>query len=552
MKSSQPTPLVAKLFLFLICSLALVAGPACTSKSNSMKVKTADGRELELKADETLRINIGSEPPTLDWNKATDTTSSHIIGNVMEGLVQYNLADKELALIPGLAREWKATEKARVWTFKLRQGVKWTDGVEFKAEQVVDGWKRLLSKETASEYAYFLFAIKNAKAFNEGKVPWEAVGVSAMGNDGLKVELEKSMGYFPHLLTHASTYPVRTDLISKHGDKWTEADKLVSLGAYKLALWQHDKEILLEANESYYGGTPLTKYVHAQMIIEQATAINLFDSGKLDAVDGIPSTELKTQRKRKEYRSSGALQLYYYGLNVKRPPMDNVHVRRALAHAIDRQSLVKLLDGGEIPMTGWVPSGMFGYFADVGLEFSLEKAKSELAKAGYGEGGKPMPKIEIHFNTNENHQRIAEAVQAQLKNNLGIEVELKNEEWKTYLAKLKTDPPPLFRFGWLADYPDPDNFMNLMTSYSDNNRTRWSDVRYDKLVEEAAGETDREKRRDLYRKANQILLEEGVPVIPLLTSNAHLLVSSRLTDFPVNAMRRFEYKAVKINSDRKN
>lgn len=535
-----------------LCSLVVLANPACTSKSNTMKVKTADGRDLELKSDETIRINVGTEPPTLDWNKATDVTSSHVIGNLMEGLVQYNLADKELALMPGLALEWKSLEKAHVWTFKLRQGVKWSDGVDFKPEQVVDGWKRLLEKETASEYAYFLFGIKNAKAFNEGKVPWESVGVSLMGTDGLKVELEKSMSYFPHLLTHASTYPVRLDLIAKYGDKWTEAGNLVSLGPYKLALWQHDKEILMEANPNYYGAQPLTKYVHAQMIIEQATAINLFDSGKLDAVDGLPSTELKTQRKRKEYRSIGVLQLYYYGLNVKRPPMDNVHVRRALAHAIDRQNLVKLLDGGEIPMTGWVPSGMFGYFADVGLEFNLEKAKAELAKAGYSENGKKLPKIEIHFNTNENHQRIAEAVQAQLKKNLGIEVELKNEEWKSYLAKLKTDPPAMFRFGWLADYPDPDNFMNLITSYSDNNKTRWSDPRYDKLIEQGAGETDPEKRRDLYRKASQILLEEGVPVIPIFTSVAHLLVSDRVSDFPVNAMRRFEYKGVKINSGRKN
>lgn len=535
-----------------LCSLVVLANPACTSKSNTMKVKTADGRDLELKSDETIRINVGTEPPTLDWNKATDVTSSHVIGNLMEGLVQYNLADKELALIPGLALEWKSLEKAHVWTFKLRQGVKWSDGVDFKPEQIVDGWKRLLAKETASEYAYFLFGIKNAKAFNEGKVPWESVGVSLMGTDGLKVELEKSMSYFPHLLTHASTYPVRLDLIAKYGDKWTEAGNLVSLGPYKLALWQHDKEILMEANPNYYGAQPLTKYVHAQMIIEQATAINLFDSGKLDAVDGLPSTELKTQRKRKEYRSIGVLQLYYYGLNVKRPPMDNVHVRRALAHAIDRQNLVKLLDGGEIPMTGWVPSGMFGYFADVGLEFNLEKAKAELAKAGYSENGKKLPKIEIHFNTNENHQRIAEAVQAQLKKNLGIEVELKNEEWKSYLAKLKTDPPAMFRFGWLADYPDPDNFMNLITSYSDNNKTRWSDPRYDKLIEQGAGETDPEKRRDLYRKASQILLEEGVPVIPIFTSVAHLLVSDRVSDFPVNAMRRFEYKGVTINSGRKN
>jgi oligopeptide transport system substrate-binding protein len=538
---------ISSLLKLLVLAIFTIAGAACTSRSGGIEVKTADGRALKITKSELLRINITSEPPTLDWNKATDTTSSHVIDNLMEGLVQYDLANKELSLIPALASEWSSSEKARVWTFKLRKDVKWTDGVSFQAQQVVDGWQRLLAKETASEYAYFLFAIKNAKAYNEGKATWEKVGVKIDSEGNLRVELEKPMGYFPNLLTHSSTFPIRKDLIQKFGDnKWTEAGNLVSLGPYKLALWQHDKEILLEANETYYGGVPPTKYIHAQMIVEQATAINLFDAGKLDAVDGIPSTELKTQRARKQYRSIGVLQLYYYGMNVKKSPTDNVHVRRALAHAIDRQKLVKLLDGGEIPMTGWVPSGMFGYFTDVGLQFDLEKAKAELAKAGYGEGGKSLPKIELHFNTNENHQRIAEAVQAQLKDHLGISVELKNEEWKSYLAKVKTDPPSLFRFGWLADYPDPDNFMNLMTSYSENNRTRWSDPRYDKLIEQAAGETDREKRRELYRHANQIMLTEGVPVIPILTGVAHLLVSDRVEGFPVNAMRKFQYKAVRV------
>jgi oligopeptide transport system substrate-binding protein len=533
--------------LLVLSTAALIAfNSACTSRSSSVNVTAADGRTLQLTAKDTLRINLGSEPPTLDWSKATDTTSSHVINNVMEGLVSYNLADKELALVPSLATEWAPSENARVWTFKLRTGVKWSDGVDFTGQQVVDSWRRLMAKETASEYAYFLFAIKNAKAFNEGKVPWERVGVSMPTPDTLRVELEKSIGYFPQMLTHASTFPLRLDLIKKFGDKWTEAGNLVTLGPYKLAIWAHDRELVMEANDTYYGGAPALKYIHAQMIIEQATAISLFDAGKLDCVDGIPSVELKTQRKRKEYRSTGILQTYFYPMNTKKPPMDNVHVRRAIAHAIDRQKVVQVLDGGEIPLTGWVPSGMFGYFADVGLEFNLEKARAEMKLAGYGEGGKKMPTIEIHFNTNENHQRIAEVVQAQLKEHLGLNIELKNEEWKTYLSNLKTNPPQLYRFGWLADYPDPDNFMNLMTSYSDNNRTRWGDPRYDKIVEKAAGEVEPEKRRELYRKASEILLVEGVPVIPILTSVAHMLVSSRVEGFPINAMRRFEYKAVRI------
>lgn len=523
----------------------LLSTVSCTSRSGSATLTTVDGRKLELKSGDTLRINLSSEPPTLDWNKATDTTSAHVINNVMEGLVSYNLADKELALVPALALKWVPSEKARVWTFKLRPGVKWSDGVDFKAEHVVDSWKRLMAKETASEYAYFLFAIKNAKAYNEGKVPWEQVGVSIPSPDTLRVELEKPMGYFPQLMTHASTFPVRMDLIKKHGEKWTEAGNLVGLGPFKLAIWQHDREVVLEANESYYGGAPALKFIHAQMIIEQATAINLFDAGKLDIVDALPSVELKVQRKRKEYRSTGILQTYFYPMNTKRPPMDNVHVRRAIGHAIDRQKLVQVLDGGQIPLTGWVPPGMQGYIADVGLEFNLDKAKAELKAAGYSDA-KKVPKIEIHFNTNEDHQRIAEIVQAQLKEHLGLDVELKNEEWKTYLSNLKTNPPQLYRFGWLGDYPDPDNFMNLMTSYSDNNRTRWGDPRYDKIVEQAAAETDPEKRREMYRKASQILLVEGAPVIPMMTSVAHMLVASRVENFPLNALRRFEYKATRI------
>lgn len=536
--------------LSLSASLSLVltafALSGCTSRSGSTSATTADGRKLELTPADTLRVNLMSEPPSLDWNKATDAMSAQVLNNVMEGLVEYNLADKELALVPALALSWEPSEKARVWTFKLRPGVKWSDGVAFTGQQVVDGWQRLMAKGTASEYAYFLFGIKNAKAFNEGKVPWEQVGVTLPTPDTVRVELEKPMAYFPQLMTHASTFPVRLDLIKKHGDKWTEAGNLVTLGPYKLAIWQHDRELVLEANESYYGPQPFVKFVHAQMIIEQATAINLFDSGKLDFVDALPSIELKTQRKRKEYRSTGILQTYFYPMNIKKPPMDNVHVRRAIAHAIDRQKVCEVLGGGEIPLTGWVPSGMFGYFSDVGLEFNLETARAELAKAGYGEGKKKVPKIEIHFNTNENHQRIAELVQSQLKENLGLDVELKNEEWKTYLSNLRMDPPQLYRFGWLADYPDPDNFMNLMTSYSDNNRTRWGDPAYDKIVEQASGEVDPEKRREMYKKASKILLEEAVPVVPIFTSVAHMLVANRVENFPINALRRFEYKAVRI------
>jgi oligopeptide transport system substrate-binding protein len=220
-------------------------------------------------------------------------------------------------------------------------------------------------------------------------------------------------------------------------------------------------------------------------------------------------------------------------------------VRRAIAMAIDRQELVRMLAGGQAAMTSWVPAGMLGHEAERGVKFDPVKAKEILKQAGYPDPAQ-FPKLDIKFNTNEDHQRVAENIQAQLKKNLGIAVELKNEEWKVYLNSLKTDPPHLFRFGWLADYPDPDNFMAVLTSYSENNRTRWKSPKYDEIVLKGAGVTDRESRRGLYSEAQKLLVEDEIPVIPLYSSVNHLLVSPRIKNYPVNVMERFVYKGVSI------
>jgi oligopeptide transport system substrate-binding protein len=548
--SSLKTKLKWNLRIKPVLSALLVTGllasfSACTKRGQSIETETSTGEKLVLLVSETLRINITSEPPSLDWDKATDTTSAMMIDNMMDGLIDYDLKDKELGLIPALALKWEPSENARKWKITLREGVKWTDGQPFTSQNVIDAWKRLLAKETASEYAYFLFGLKNAREFNEGKKTWEEVGVKATSPTQIDVELDKSMSYFPHLLTHHSTYPIRADIIAKFGDQWTKPENIVTLGAYKLKVWQHDKMIVLVRNDGYYGEKALIKNIAAYMLQEQGTAINLFDSGKLDSVHRLPSVELRKLKTRKEYKEVGTLQTYFYGINVKRPPMDNVLVRRAIAMSIDRQQIVQMLAGGENPMTSWVPSGMFGYESQRGLPFNPQKAKALLKQAGYSDVSK-FPKLEIKFNTTEDHQRIAENVQAQLKQNLGINVELKNEEWKVYLTTLKTDPPHLFRFGWQADYPDPDNFLTVMASFSDNNYTKWKNLKFDELILKGAGQTDREQRRQSYSEAQKILVEEDVPVIPFFGSVNHLLISDRLENYPLNVLDRYSFKGVRI------
>lgn len=526
-----------KIIGFVTGSVLIFSMLSCTGKKKT---------EYGLDITETLRVNIQQEPPSLDWSKATDTTSSYVLNNIMNGLVDYNLSDPELSVMPALATEWKNSNNAKTWTFTLRKGVMWTDGVEFSAQHVIDGWERLLNPKTAAEYAYFLFGVKNAKAYNEGKVTdFSQVGVSINKDGQLVVELEQPKSYFPYLLTHQSTFPMRKDIVEKFGDKWTEPGNIQTLGAYKLKIWEHDKALVLERNDSYFADKAKTKYVLAYMVNELSTALNLFDSGKLDVQNQLPSREISQLRKRPEYKEFGVLAIYYYGFNTKKKPFDDVRVRKAFAHAINRKEITDLLAGGQKPLSGWVPSGMAGHEPEVGLNFDPEAAKKLLDEAGFSDRSK-LPKIALSFNTNEDHQRIAENVQSQLKKNLGVEVEVKNEEWKVYLANLRGDPSGLWRLGWLADYPDPDNFMNLMTSYSENNQTKWGNKKFDQLIEKAVSITDLVERKKIYREAQKILVEEDVPVIPIYSSVAQELVAKRVHNYPTNSLNQVILRGVEL------
>jgi oligopeptide transport system substrate-binding protein len=518
--------------LGLVLALSFIG---CTKKS---------GLEYGLDVKDTLRVNLTSEPPSLDWSKATDTTSSNVTNNIMDGLTEYNLNDPDLGVVAALATEWKPSENARVWTFTLRKGVKWTDGVEFTGQHVIDGWERLLNPKTASEYAYFLFDLKNAKAYNAGKLKdFKEVGVKLNDQGQLVVELERPMGFFPMLLTHHSTYPLRKDVVEKHGDKWTDPDKIVTLGAYKLKIWDHDKNIVLERNDGYYGDKAKIKNVLYYMINEFSTAVNLFEAGKLDFQPELPAKELPILKTKPGFQKNTLLSSYYYGFNTRKPPFNNVKARKAFVMAVDRKQITDLLAADHTPMSGWIPRGMFGYEEDAGLKFDPEQAKKLLDEAGYKDRSK-FPRVSLAFNTNENHQRIAENVQAQIKKNLGIEIQLQNEEWKVYLSRLRTDVPSMYRLGWLADYPDPSTFMSLMISTSDQNHTGWGNKKYDDLVADGGAELDKEKRRKIYSEAQKILTEIDAPVLPVYSSARQVLVAERVQNFPLNSLERYLFKGV--------
>lgn len=517
---------------------------ACTGPSDTLRLTGREGA-FRLQVQDTLRLAVGTEPPTLDWHRSTDTTSSLITSNLMEGLTAYDVTAAEAELLPGLAESWQSSQDFKTWTFKLREDVLWSDEVPFTAQHLVDGWLRLLHPETASEYAYFLFAVKGARDFNAGKLTPDQVGVKAQGDYEVIVELNDGISYFPSLLAHPSTFPIRLDVIEKHGNQWTEAGNLVGLGPYTLREWRHDEYLLLEANPNYFRGAPAVQYVLGRIVERSATAVRLFSTGQLDALMDLPHSDLRRLKKMPEYRSKSNLLTYFYGFSVKTPELDNVHLRRALVHAIDKEQITTVLDGGQEPLPCWVPEGLIGHSKNVGLSFDLEKAKQELKKAGYSSGSE-VPTLVLGFNTNETHKLVAENVQQQLRKHLGVRIEVQSEEWKTYLSRLNSNPYPIFRMGWLADYPDPDNFLNLMTSYSENNRGRWDNQRYDALIRQGASEQDEEKRHEIYLKAQRILCEEDAAAIPLYMGVSHFLIDERVKNFPINNLGYYRFYKVEI------
>ncbi len=499
----------------------------------------APGCRGERAEPRTLRINLGTEPPTLDWNLATDGVSIIAIEQLMRGLTKLG---QDLRPEPDLAAAWDVSADGRTYTFHLRPGVVWSDGAPLRAQQFVDSWQRLLEPATAAEYAYFLFGIKNARPYNAGKLTdFAQVGVRARDDATLEVELEAPLVYFPSVVNFMVTFPLRRELVERFGERWTDPGNLVSLGPFTLAEWRHEYRLVLRANERYWGGRPKLDRIDAFMVQEPSTALVLFEQGLLDLVR-IPPLEIRRYQGRPEYRREPLLRGYYYGFNTKLPPFDDPRVRRAFALAIDRSQFPPLLQGGEQAWPSWIPPGMPAANGALGLPFDPERARALLREAGVDPAA--LAPVRIVFNSDPTHKLVAEKVQAFWRENLGVRVELVNREWKVFLKELQNEPPPVFRLGWGADFPDPDNFMNLFTSYSENNHTGWASPRYDALVERAAREPDPARRQTLYDEAQRLLCEEDVPIVPLFVTAANFALQPRVRGFQTSPMDLFFFETV--------
>ena len=497
-------------------------------------------------ANTQLNLALNTEPPSLDWHKSNDSTSARIILNIMGGLTTHLETKDVIEVKPSLAKKWSSEKNNTRWSFELITGCKWSDGVPLTPQHFVNAVERLLNPNTASVYAYFLFPLKGAQDYNSGKLKdFSKVGVKAEKNK-LIFDLRTPVSFFPHLMTHFSTFPIRKDIVKKHGSSWTKAKNIVSLGSYNLAKWKHDESLILKENPNSCLGKPATPVVKFYIIPEATTGINLFKQKSLHAFEGLPSIDIPAYSKNPSYAKKTRLSIYYLGFNTTKAPFNNPKVRQAFAMAVNNKTIVKVLNGGQIPITGWLPPRVLGYTDKPYMSYNPKKAKQLLNEAGYSDVSK-LPKITLGYNTNEDHKRVMEIVQAQVKKNLGVTLNIQNQEWKVYLNQLRKDPPHIYRLGWFGDYPDPDNFLNLFTSYSKNNYTKWKNEEFDKLIDKGLSISNSKERAKIYTEAQKLMLSEAVG-IPIMSGVNHALISKDIENYPFNSMGRFVLKHTKIKS----
>ena len=505
----------------------------------------------------TLYWGNGTEPQSLDPQIATGVPEHHVISAVMEGLV---LKDrKTLEPRPGVAKTWDISNDGRVYTFYLRENAKWSNGDAHTAHDYVWSWWRALQTTLGNQYAYMLFPIKNAKRYYDGETSdFSDVGVKAIDNRTLQVTLTNPTPYFLQLLDHYSLFPVHQATIEKfgradeRGTRWSYEGNLVGNGPYKLEEWKINRHITVTKNPYYWdeGNVSINSIVF-KPVDNAVTEERMFRAGALHVTSSIPADKIAIYQEKSapELKITPYLGTYFYRLNINTPQLQDKRVRRALGMAIDRKQLVdNITKGGQIPAYTMTPPGTMGYFPESTLNFDPEAAKRLLAEAGYP-NGEGFPPIEILYNTNEGHRKIAVALQEMWKNYLNIDIKLLNQEWKVYLATESAGDYQISRGGWIGDYVDPNNFLDMFLCNGGNNRTGWCNEEYDRLILEVApSQSSHEQRLKIFQQAETMLLED-MPIIPVYTYTSIKLLHPSVRNFDDNILNQAMYKDLYLDAN---
>jgi oligopeptide transport system substrate-binding protein len=483
-------------------------------------------------APHALRTH-STDPRTLDPTMAIHPHSIVVIDRLFSGLA---VQTPEMEPVPDVARTWEVLEGGRKYAFHLRDDVRWSDGAPVVAGDFEYAWKRMLDPAIRSPNAELLYDVQGAEAYHRGEVTDPAtVGVRALNEVTLVVELEEPTAYFLQLLAHNATYAIPRHVVDAHGKAWTRVGNIATNGPFRLEAWERAQSLVLVRSPQYHGRfRGNVQRVELSLVKDRSARLQMYEADALDVLLlwGLPPPERDRARQRHagEFVSILGLTTTFLKFDVSRPPFDDPRVRRAFVLATDRETLAGVALGGyDFPATGgFIPPGMPGHSPGIGLPYDPNQAQQLLAEAGYP-GGRGFPAVDAR--TRRGHEPEVEFAQAQWRGNLGVEITWEIMDWAIYRDRLRRGPPQVSALTWMADYPDPDNFLRS----GPIRRKTWQNEAYERLVEEARRVQDQGERMKLYQAADTILVEEA-PIVPLYYDQSGYLVKPWVRKFRKSAL----------------
>jgi len=505
---------MVKRIIFLVFTLALILP----------LVLIGCGEEAPA-APQVLRANLAGEPSTIDPNRASWALERSVIMQCFQGLLEFN---QDLTLKAVVAREIPTVGNGGIssdgmtYTFKLRTNVTWSDGEKVTAQDFEYSIKRLLDPDLACEYAGFYFDIVGGEdyfgaadqdAATKAQLR-DAVGVKAKDDYTLEINIVRPRPTFLQIMALWCTYPVREDIIEAYGAQWTEPPHYIGNGPFVLTEWVHQDHMTFKVNEDYWGTKPKLSEIQYKMITDQNAELAAYMNNELDLArvpTGSEKTIMDDPVLSQEIVRYPELITFAFQFNVSKPPFDNKLLRQAISTAIDRVSFVdKVRNGVGAPAYSWIPPGMPGYDPELGLEYTFDvtKARQLLVQAGYSDVSK-LPEIKFQYSDTAGNRLIAQFLQGQIQDNLGITITLEPMETKAFQELVNAELHNWAWFGWGADYPDPDNWLpELFGTGAGNNHTTYSNPEFDALADEALSELDNTKRLQLWAQAQEMVIDD--------------------------------------------
>lgn len=515
----------------LTCFAVLLSGLSSAAFAADVPAGTVLAKQQDL-----VR-HIKDEPASLDPAKAVGLPEIQVIRDLFEGLVNQ---DANGNIIPGVATRWQTNDQ-KIWTFTLRNDAKWSDGTPVTAQDFVYSWQRLVDPKTTSPFAWFaaLAGITNAQDIIDGKAKPETLGVTAVDARTLRVQLDKPLPWFVNLTANFSLYPVNKTNVESDIN-WTRPGKLVGNGAYVLADRVVNEKLVATPNKQYWDNAKtVIQKVTFVPINQESSATKRYLAGDIDITESFPKNQYQKLLKELpgQVYTPAQLGTYYYAFNTQKGPTADARVRLALSMTIDRRIIAeKVLGTGEKPAWRLTPDVTAGFTPQPSaLEQSSQaelnaQAKMLLQAAGYGPN-RPL-KLTLLYNTSENHQKIAIAVASMWKKNLGVDVKLQNQEWKTYIDSRNTGNFDVIRASWVGDYNEPSTFLSLLTSTNTGNIARFNEPAYDKVIRQAALENTAAARNADYNEAEKILAAKA-PIAPIYQYTNGRLIKPWLKGYPI-------------------